>query len=185
MFCRNAVIAEWSPLLSSLTGSNVNAVQMGAGAGAKAATVYTAKYSAKETVAAGGVAAAAGGGGGDAVENTSPSAEIGEEDWERQLAAWDKRRADGLPAGRPPMNREQRAGVRPPALWARRTCEQRAAGATREAAYDANIAAGLVQVTGVMGPGELSHLICPIGSFAHRLICPCALVWFVCLLQLI
>ena len=51
MFCRNALIAEWCPLLSSLTGSNSNAVQMGAaGAGAKATTVYTAKYSAKETV---------------------------------------------------------------------------------------------------------------------------------------
>jgi hypothetical protein len=48
--CRNALIADWSPLLSGLTGPNANAVQMGAGDAAKAATVYTAKYCAKETV---------------------------------------------------------------------------------------------------------------------------------------
>jgi hypothetical protein len=48
LMCKNALIAEWSPALASCLGSNANAIQMGAGAAGKSASIYQAKYSSKE-----------------------------------------------------------------------------------------------------------------------------------------
>ena len=48
--CRNALIADGSPTLSACTGSNAAVYVLGAGASAKNAGMYMAKYMTKDSV---------------------------------------------------------------------------------------------------------------------------------------